>query len=66
MLFYNSGGNPQTRLRNRMRRLFDCTVSLIYDDENGRVTVNSLIADSTAFQRRSATAQPAFAVGKQD
>ena len=35
---YNSGGNPQTRLRNQMRRLFGCTVSL-----------NSLIADSTAF-----------------
>ena len=24
---YNSGGNPQTRLRNQMRRLFHCTVS---------------------------------------
>ena len=46
---YNSGGYPQTRLRNQMRRLFGCTVSLIYEDENGRVTVNSLIADSTAF-----------------
>ena len=23
---YNSGGNPQTRLRNQMRRLFGCTV----------------------------------------
>ena len=46
---YNSGGNPQTRLRNQMKRLFGCTVSLIYEDENGRVTVNSLIADSTAF-----------------
>ena len=32
-----------------MRRLFGCTVSVIYEDENGRVTVNSLIADSTAF-----------------
>ena len=26
---YNSGGNPQTRLRNQMRRLFGCTVSVI-------------------------------------
>ena len=32
---YNSGGNPQTRLRNQMRRLFHCTVSLIYEDERG-------------------------------
>ena len=46
---YNSGGNPQTRLRNQMRRLFNATVSLIYEDENGRVSMNSLIADSTAF-----------------
>ena len=46
---YNSGGQPQSRLRNQMNRLFGCTVSLIYEDENGRATVNSLIADSTAF-----------------
>ena len=30
-----------------MNRLFGCTVSLIYEDENGRATVNSLIADRT-------------------
>ena len=36
-----------TRLRNQMNRLFGCTVSLIYEDENGRATVNSLIADRT-------------------
>ena len=39
------GGGVQTRLRNQMNRLFGCTVSLIYEDENGRATVNSLIAD---------------------
>ena len=32
---YNSGGQPQTRLRNQMKRLFGCTVSLIYEDEHG-------------------------------
>ena len=50
-IYHNSGGRGgvQTRLRNQMNRLFHCTVSLIYEDENGRVTVNSLIADSTAF-----------------
>ena len=46
-----SGGSrgEQTRLRNQMRRLFGCTVQLIYKDEHGEATVNSLIADSTAF-----------------
>ena len=42
-------GGARTRLRNQMDRLFNAHVSLIYEDENGRVTVNSLIADSTAF-----------------
>ena len=27
---YNSGGRPQTRLRNQMRRLFSATVQLVY------------------------------------
>ena len=41
-----SGGRNgvRTRLRNQMKRLFDCTVKLIYEDERGKATVNSLIA----------------------
>ena len=46
---YNSGGNPQTRLRNQMRRLFHCTVSLIYEDESGAASASSLVADRTEF-----------------
>ena len=48
-VYSSSGGRAgvQTRLRNQMNRLFGCTVSLIYEDENGRATVNSLIADRT-------------------
>ena len=46
---YNSGGNPQTRLRNQMRRLFGCTVSLIYEDERGAASASSLVADRTEF-----------------
>ena len=46
---YNSGGNPQTRLRNQMRRLFHCTVSLIYEDERGAASASSLVADRTEF-----------------
>ena len=46
-VYSSSGGRGGTRLRNQMNRLFGCTVSLIYEDENGRATVNSLIADRT-------------------
>ena len=48
-VYSSSGGRGgvQTRLRKQMNRLFGCTVSLIYEDENGRATVNSLIADRT-------------------
>ena len=47
----DSGGarGEQTRLRNQMNRLFGCTVSLIYEDENRRATVNALIARRTEF-----------------
>ena len=42
---YSSSG-VQTRLRNQMNRLFNAHVSLIYEDECGKATVNSLIARS--------------------
>ena len=46
-----SGGarGEQTRLRNQMKRLFGCTVQLIYKDEHGEAAVNSLIARRTEF-----------------
>ena len=46
---YNCGGQPQTRLRNQMKRLFGCAVQLIYKDENVDATVNAVIADHTVF-----------------
>ena len=46
---YNCGGQPQTRLRNQMKRLFGCTVQLIYNDENVDATENAVIADHTVF-----------------
>ena len=46
---YNSGGQPQTRLRNQMKRLFGCTVSMIYKDEHGEQFVSSLIAERGEF-----------------
>ena len=50
-IYHNSGGRGgvQTRLRNQMNRLFGCTVSLIYTDENVDATVNAVIADHTVF-----------------
>ena len=51
ILSSDSGGawGIRTRLRNQMRRLFRCTVSLIYEDERGDASVSSLIADRTEF-----------------
>ena len=46
---YNSGGRPQTRLRNQMRRLFSATVQLVYKDECGETRVSSLVARRTEF-----------------
>ncbi len=40
-------GGVRTRLRNQMKRLFHCTVSLIYEDKNGMASVSSLVADRT-------------------
>ena len=64
----DSGGarGEQTRLRNQMKRLFGCTVSLIYKDEHGEVAVNSLIADRTAFWWNERKTRPALAMGQQD
>ena len=50
-IYSTSGGasGGRTRLRNQMKRLFGCSVSLIYEDERGQVTVSSLIARRTEF-----------------
>ena len=47
----DSGGarGEQTRLRNQMKRLFGCTVSLFYQDERGEAAVNSVMARRTEF-----------------
>ena len=46
------GGGPngaRTRLRNQMRRLFQCHVQLIHDHEHGEQFVSSAIADRGEF-----------------
>ena len=37
----------RTRLKNQMRRLFACTVTLVYEDAQREVRVSSLVADRT-------------------
>ena len=41
---YGTSGDKHTRLRNQMRRLFGCTVSLLYEDARGEATLNAPIA----------------------
>ena len=45
----DSGGSrgELTRLRTQMKRLFGCTVSLIYEEEQAEARVSSLVADRT-------------------
>ena len=46
---YNSGGAVRSRLQEQMRRLFNSYVQLVYQDEHGEASVNSLVADRTEF-----------------
>ena len=48
-LHYDGGGphGIRTRLRNQMNRLFHTQISLLYEHDQGRATVSSLIADRT-------------------
>ena len=50
-IYSNSGGRGgvQTRLRNQMKRLFGCSVSMIYEDKHGEQFVSSLIAERGEF-----------------
>ena len=42
---YSTSGALQIRLRSQMKRLFHCTVSLIYEGKQGLASAGSLIAD---------------------
>ena len=46
---YNSSGRTQTQLRNQMKRLFGCSVSLIGKDEHREAAATALIAELTDF-----------------
>ena len=46
---YSSSGRKHTRLRNQMKRLFGCTVSMTYEEKHGDQFVSSLIAERGEF-----------------
>ena len=48
-VYSSGGGRDQIKLRNQMKRLFGCTVSMIYKDEHGEQFVSSLIAERGEF-----------------
>ena len=43
-VYSSGGGRDQIKLRNQMKRLFGCTVSMIYEDERGAASASSLVA----------------------
>ena len=46
---YSNSGRVHTRLRNQMRRLFGCTVTMVYEEPEGFARVSSLVADKHEF-----------------
>ena len=48
-VYSSGGGNAHTKVRNQMDRLFNAHIQLIYEDERGKTTVNSVIARRTEF-----------------
>ena len=50
-VYHNSAGRGgvQTRLRNQMDRLFSCTVSVVYEGEQMKASMNAPIARRTEF-----------------
>ena len=48
-VYSSGGGNAGIKLRNQMKRLFDCTIKLTYNDENVERFVNSPIAARGEF-----------------
>ena len=45
----STDGRGQARLRNQMERLFSCSVSMIYKDDNRQVSAFAVIADLSDF-----------------
>ena len=48
-VYSSGGGREQIKLRNQMDRLFNAHIQLLYEDERGKATVNSVIARRAEF-----------------
>ena len=46
---YSNSGRVHTRLRNQMKRLFGCTVTMVYKEPGGFARVSSFVADKHEF-----------------
>ena len=46
---YSNSSRVHTRLRNQMKRLFGCTVTMVYEEPRGFARVSSLVADKHEF-----------------
>ena len=46
---YSNSGRVHTRLRNQMKRLCGCTVTMVYEEPGGFARVSSLVADKHEF-----------------
>ena len=46
---YSNSGRVHTRLRNQMKRLFGCTVTMVYEEPGDFARVSSFVADKHEF-----------------
>ena len=46
---YSNSGRVHTRLRNQMKRLFGCTVTMVYEEPGGFSRISSFVADKHEF-----------------
>ena len=46
---YSNSGRVHTRLRNQMKRLFGCTVTMVYEERGSFARVSSYVADKHEF-----------------
>ena len=63
---YSSSGRVHARLRNQMKRLFGCTVTMVYEEPAGFCADQFVCSRQTRVLVERAQARRAFPVGKQD
>ena len=63
---YSNSGRVHTRLRNQMKRLFGCTVTMVYEGTGGLCAGQFVCSGQTRVLVERAQARRAFPLGKQD